>query len=184
MEVSSKALRKVRQSAIKAKTAISCVSCLAYGNRCSTSRPCSRCIKSAKRCFPAVDATIFQMEVMAPASSHLVIEDPKASPDFVGLKYWMSGSSSTKNKACDLGFCRLNQLDCLNLQSPEAAAATVAVIENNKVHKDYEPKDQNRAERSDSSVPFVKKDSSPTAEPASARIAIRKLVDDDEGHRI
>ena len=182
MEVSSKALRKVRQSAIKAKTAISCVSCLAYGNRCSASRPCSRCIKSTKRCLPALETTNSQLEFVSPVLSHLVIEDPKASSGFIGLTYLLTRSSSTKIKAFDLGLQQLNELDYLKSSSAAAAAATVALVENNKVHKNYEIKNQNRLDWFVLSAPFAKKDSFLTVE--SYRIAIRKLVNDDEDHYI
>ena len=44
-------LRRARRSAIRAKTSMPCVSCLAYGNRCSQVRPCSRCVKRIKECL-------------------------------------------------------------------------------------------------------------------------------------
>ena len=54
MEVSSKDVQNARRSAIKAKTAMSCVSCLAYGHRCSQLRPCTSCVKQSKLCRPAL----------------------------------------------------------------------------------------------------------------------------------
>ena len=47
----TKELRRARRSAIRAKTSMPCVSCLAYGHRCSQVRPCSRCIKLSKECL-------------------------------------------------------------------------------------------------------------------------------------
>ena len=44
-------LRRARRSAIRAKTSLPCISCLAFGNRCSQVRPCSRCVKKIKECL-------------------------------------------------------------------------------------------------------------------------------------
>jgi hypothetical protein len=52
MDISSKALGKARRSAIKAKTFVPCVPCLAYGRKCNESRPCSRCSRDPGSCTP------------------------------------------------------------------------------------------------------------------------------------
>ena len=54
MENSTRHLQKARRSAVKAKTFQSCVACTAYTKRCSKSRPCPSCIKSARQCIPVV----------------------------------------------------------------------------------------------------------------------------------
>ena len=51
MSTMTKELRRARRSAIRAKTSMPCVSCLAYGHRCSQVRPCSRCIKLSRECL-------------------------------------------------------------------------------------------------------------------------------------
>ena len=57
MENSTRHLQKARRSAVKAKTFQSCVACTAYTKRCSKSRPCPSCIKSARQCIPVVLST-------------------------------------------------------------------------------------------------------------------------------
>ena len=50
MDISSKALWKARRSAIRAKTFVPCVSCLAYARKCSEFRPCARCSHTSSVC--------------------------------------------------------------------------------------------------------------------------------------
>ena len=50
MEITTAQIRKVRRSAISAKKWSPCVSCKVYGNRCSQSRPCTRCSKLGRPC--------------------------------------------------------------------------------------------------------------------------------------
>jgi hypothetical protein len=57
MDISSKALGKARRSAIKAKTFVPCVPCLAYGRKCNESRPCSRCSRDPGSCTPVYGTT-------------------------------------------------------------------------------------------------------------------------------
>ena len=52
LDLSTKAIRKARRCAMKARTTAHCVACRAYGNRCSDSRPCSRCKKLSRECVP------------------------------------------------------------------------------------------------------------------------------------
>ena len=49
----SHSIQKARLSAIKAKTYVPCVSCLAFKRPCSASRPCSSCTSARKPCVRA-----------------------------------------------------------------------------------------------------------------------------------
>ena len=52
-------LRRARRSAIRAKTSLPCISCLAFGNRCSQVRPCSRCVKKIKECLRSASQNVW-----------------------------------------------------------------------------------------------------------------------------
>ena len=58
MGISSDLIGKARRNAQRAKTKVACVPCLAYGHRCSESRPCKKCIKSNRDCMRARDILV------------------------------------------------------------------------------------------------------------------------------
>ena len=74
-EMMSSQLRKARRMAQRAKTYSPCVACLAYGKRCSDTRPCSRCIKLSNPCIRAAKVSNRNRE-----SDHEGIERPIAQP--------------------------------------------------------------------------------------------------------
>ena len=57
MEVSSRDISRARRSAQKLRNWAPCISCKAYGKKCSQFRPCSRCLKMGKPCFKLESAT-------------------------------------------------------------------------------------------------------------------------------
>ena len=60
--ITSDLIGKARRNAQRAKTKVACVPCLAYGHRCSESRPCKKCIKSNRDCVSARDVFITNSE--------------------------------------------------------------------------------------------------------------------------
>ena len=73
-DVSSENLRKARLSARRAKTSSPCISCTAYGYKCSETRPCARCVKSSRNCVRV--ASIERVVVQTP---NFLLLNPQAS---------------------------------------------------------------------------------------------------------
>ena len=73
--ISSQSLKKVRRLAKKAKTYQDCVSCIAYGTRCSEIRPCTSCMKKSRPCVRVSDVATFTNDYQA----HQEIEHPLPS---------------------------------------------------------------------------------------------------------
>ena len=50
MDVTSNKIQQAKRLAMRSRCWSPCVSCKAYGNKCSQSRPCTRCVKSGRQC--------------------------------------------------------------------------------------------------------------------------------------
>jgi hypothetical protein len=50
MDITSNKIQQAKRLAMRSRCWSPCVSCKAYGNRCSQSRPCTRCVKLGRRC--------------------------------------------------------------------------------------------------------------------------------------
>ena len=85
--ISSQSLKKVRRLAKKAKTYQDCVSCIAYGNRCSEIRPCTSCMNKSRSCVRVSDVSSFTNDYQAhqeiehplPSNTVLILDHPPQS---------------------------------------------------------------------------------------------------------
>jgi hypothetical protein len=73
MDITSNKIQQAKRLAMRSKCWSPCVSCKAYGHRCSQSRPCTRCVKSGRQCTKLEDV-LFETDPLQTAA--VVAERP------------------------------------------------------------------------------------------------------------
>ena len=91
----SRSIQKARLSAIKAKTYVPCVSCLAFKRPCSASRPCSSCTSARKPCVRAAPVNASKL----PSNiQHSAVDRPLRQHDTLS-------TASTKSHTLNISNC-------------------------------------------------------------------------------